>query len=152
LEAEILDSFPYQKNVALLHSQSDVLPKNRRAWASWNYFNPKSESDAATVTYNMNILQSLECETTWCVTLNGKDIVKDENVVAEIEYAHPTFSPGRKTMQARHDELLGANATSFCGAYWGNGFHEDGVVSGLKVAEKILSSTGAQSSSMQSAQ
>lgn len=137
IEKEILLAFPYQKNVALLHSQSDVLPKQKRAWASWNYFNPKEETTAATVTYNMNILQSLDSETTWCVTLNGEDLVRDENVVASIEYAHPTFSAGRKVMQARHAELCNVNGTSFCGAYWGNGFHEDGVASALRVVEAI---------------
>ena len=137
IETEILSAFPYQKNVALLHKQFDVLPKQRRAWASWNYFNPKQESDAATVTYNMNILQSLETDTVWCVTLNGEDLIRDENVVASIDYAHPTFSVGRKSMQTRHQELCGANATSFCGAYWGNGFHEDGVVSALRVTDAI---------------
>jgi len=136
-ESEILSAFPYQKNVALLHTQDDVLPKQRRAWASWNYFNPKEESNAATVTYSMNILQSLKTEKEWCVTLNGENLVRDENVVASIEYAHPTFSVGRKAMQGRHDELCNVNATSFCGAYWGNGFHEDGVVSGLRVVEAI---------------
>ena len=137
IELGILSAFPYQRNVALLHTQSDVLPKQRRAWASWNYFNPQQESDAATVTYNMNILQSLKTETVWCVTLNGEDLIRDENVVASIDYAHPTFSVGRKTMQARHQELCGANAASFCGAYWGNGFHEDGVVSALRVTKAI---------------
>ena len=137
IEKEILSAFPYQKNVALLHKQFDVLPKQRRAWASWNYFNPKQESDAATVTYNMNILQSLETDTVWCVTLNGENLIRDENIVASIDYAHPTFSVGRKSMQARHQELCGANATSFCGAYWGNGFHEDGVVSALRVTDAI---------------
>jgi len=136
-ETEILSAFPYQKNVALLHTQADVLPKQRRAWASWNYFNPKQESDAATVTYNMNILQSLKTEDVWCVTLNGENLIRDENIVASIDYAHPTFSAGRKTMQARHQELCGANATSFCGAYWGNGFHEDGVASALRVVDSF---------------
>jgi len=138
-ETEILSAFPYQKNVALLHTQSDVLPKQRRAWASWNYFNPKEESNAATVTYNMNILQSLKSDTVWCVTLNGEDLIQDENVIASIDYAHPTFSVGRKAMQARHDELCSVNATSFCGAYWGNGFHEDGVASALRVVKAIES-------------
>lgn len=139
LENEILSAFPYQKNVALLHTQDDVLPKQRRAWASWNYFNPKRESEAATVTYNMNILQSLDTETVWCVTLNGENIVREENVVASIDYAHPTFSAGRKSMQQRHLELCNVNATSFCGAYWGNGFHEDGVASALRVVEALSS-------------
>ena len=136
-ETEILSAFHYQKNVALLHTQSDVLPKQRRAWAAWNYFNPIEETEAATVTYSMNILQSLKSESVWCVTLNGENLIRDENVVATFDYAHPTFSVGRKKMQARQTELCNVNATSFCGAYWGNGFHEDGVVSAIKVAESI---------------
>lgn len=142
-ETEILTAFPYQKNVALLHTQADVLPKQRRAWASWNYFNPTDESDAATVTYNMNLLQSLDAEQTWCVTLNGENMIREENIVAAIDYAHPTFSVGRRSMQLRHNELCNANETSFCGAYWGNGFHEDGVSSALRVVESI-ESTSAQ--------
>ncbi len=134
-EREILGAFPYQKNKAILHKQSDLLPRTRRAWASWNYFNPKAESEAATLTYNMNILQSLESQTTWCVTLNGSSMIEEENIVAEIDYAHPTFSAGRSRMQARHHELIGRNGTSFCGAYWGNGFHEDGVASALRVVQ-----------------
>ena len=137
LETEILTAFPYQKNVAILHTQSDVLPKQRRAWASWNYFNPVEETEAATVTYNMNILQSLESESVWCVTLNGENLIRDENVVASFNYSHPTFNVGRKTMQRRQTEVCNVNATSYCGAYWGNGFHEDGVVSALKVVEAI---------------
>ena len=143
IETEILSAFPYQKNVALLHTQSDVLPKQRRAWASWNYFNPKSESDAATVTYNMNILQSLQTDQTWCVTLNGENIIREENIVAAIDYAHPTFSVGRKSMQLRQHELCAVDGTSFCGAYWGNGFHEDGVASALRAVEAIEASTTA---------
>lgn len=136
-ESEVLSAFPFQKNVALLHTQSDVLPKQRRAWAAWNYFNPIEETEAATVTYNMNILQSLKSETVWCVTLNGENLIREENIVASFDYAHPTFSVSRKSMQARHKELCNQNATSFCGAWWGNGFHEDGVVSALNVVEAI---------------
>ena len=137
LETEILSAFPYQKNTAILHTQSDVLPKQRRAWASWNYFNPVQETEAATVTYNMNILQSLNSDKVWCVTLNGENLIREENIVATFDYAHPTFSVGRSAMQGRHRELCGVNATSFCGAYWGNGFHEDGVTSALGVVEAI---------------
>ena len=145
IEHEILSAFPYQPNTAILHTQSDVLPKTRRAWASWNYFSPdaqsnaqsNSQSNSATVTYNMNILQSIESETVFCVTLNDECRIRDENILGTWQYHHPTFNLQRKTMQARHAELLGANATSFCGAYWGNGFHEDGVKSGIAVAEQL---------------
>ena len=141
IELEILSAFPYQPNTAILHTQSDVLPKTRRAWASWNYFSPADQSDgqsnSATVTYNMNILQSIESDTVFCVTLNDESRIRDENVLGTWQYHHPTFNLQRKTMQARHGELLGSNSTSFCGAYWGNGFHEDGVKSGIAAAEQL---------------
>ena len=137
-EKEILSAFPYSKNIAKLHTQSDVLPIRKQAWASWNYFNPIATSGSATVTYNMNILQSLKCKTVFCVTLNDEDRIRDENVLRTFTYHHPTFDLRRSEMQQRHDELIDQNSTSFCGAYWGNGFHEDGVVSGLAVADKLL--------------
>lgn len=136
-EKEILGAFPYQKNIAKLHTQHDVLPACRNAWASWNYYNSIRPSEAATVTYNMNILQSITSDTIFCVTLNDDDRIKDENVLRTFTYHHPTFNLQRRAMQKRHAELLNRNATSFCGAYWGNGFHEDGVVSGLAVADAL---------------
>lgn len=137
-EREILAAFPYEKNIAKLHTQFDVLPQRKQAWASWNYFNPIQESDSATVTYNMNILQSLKCKTVFCVTLNDDDRIRDENVLRTFTYHHPTFNLRRKEMQQRHAELINRNSTSFCGAYWGNGFHEDGVVSGNAVADSLI--------------
>jgi predicted NAD/FAD-binding protein len=136
-EREILSAFPYQANTAVLHTQHDVLPKTRRAWASWNYYNPVEPSESATVTYNMNILQSLESEKVFCVTLNDRNRIRDENVIGSWQYYHPTFNVKRSEMQGRHDELLNVKSTSFCGAYWGNGFHEDGVRSAMSVAEKL---------------
>lgn len=137
VEQEILSAFPYQKNEAILHTQNDVLPNNRRAWAAWNYFNPVDQRGAATVTYNMNLLQSLDCDTTWCVTLNDSDRIQESNIHGRWEYHHPTFDLRRKSMQRRHGEIVNRNGTSFCGAYWGNGFHEDGVRSAMAVVEAI---------------
>lgn len=137
LEREILSAFPYQPNTAILHTQHSVLPKTRRAWACWNYYNPVGESNCATVTYNMNILQSLDSKEVFCVTLNDNGRIKDESVIASFDYHHPTFGVNRKSMQQRHGELIDQNNTSFCGAYWGNGFHEDGVKSALAVTTKL---------------
>ena len=137
VERELLTAFPYQKNQAILHTDTSVLPKTRRAWSSWNYYNPKEKSDSATLTYNMNLLQSLNTTDTFCVTLNGSKRIDPTKIIRTIEYAHPTFSVNRKLMQSRHGELLGPNNTSFCGAYWANGFHEDGVRSALAVVEQL---------------
>ncbi len=137
IEREVLGAFPYQSNLAVLHTQDSVLPKNRRAWACWNYFNPETETDRATVTYNMNLLQSLNSKITFCVTLNDTDRIKPENIIKTFTYSHPTFDVRRKIMQSRHQELINRNATSFCGAYWGNGFHEDGVNSAIAVTQAL---------------
>lgn len=137
VESEILSSFPYHPNTALLHTQESVLPKNRRAWACWNYFKPERASSVANVTYNMNILQSLNSKQTFCVTLNDDGRIRDENILGSYTYMHPTFEIRRKQMQARHHELINRNSTSFCGAYWGNGFHEDGVTSAIAVANQL---------------
>lgn len=144
-EREVLGSFPYSHNVAVLHTDSAVLPQARRAWASWNYRLTKSagSTSAATVTYNMNILQGLKSRQTFCVTLNDESRIAPERVLRRFHYQHPIFTTRRAAAQARHKELLTANRTSFCGAYWGNGFHEDGVKSALAVVE-VLAAAGSR--------
>ncbi len=144
-ERDILSAFPYEKNEAVLHCDTSVLPKQRRAWAAWNYHLPAGGADKATLTYNMNILQSLSTGRTYCVTLNATDQIDPDQVIRRINYEHPIFDSRRRAMQSRHGELLGANHTSYCGAYWGNGFHEDGVVSGLAVAQGLLRGNGLSS-------
>ena len=138
-ERDILSAFKYQPNVATLHTQDSLLPRNKRAWACWNYYVPTQPSESATVTYNMNMLQSLDAPKVFCVTLNDQGRILPANVIKTFQYSHPTFRANRKQMQNRHRELIGSNQTSFCGAYWGNGFHEDGVVSALAVADSIKS-------------
>ena len=132
VEREVLGHFPYQCNEAVLHTDTRFLPRRRRAWACWNYrLAPELERSAA-VTYNMNLLQSLRSPETFCVSLNEESI-EPAKVIKRITYHHPVFRPGRRVMQARQTELIGPNRTSFCGAYWGFGFHEDGVRSALAV-------------------
>lgn len=137
IEREILSAFPYSRNVAVLHTDESVLPRSRRGWASWNYRVDADDDAPPTVTYNMNILQGLRSPRTWCVTLNDESRIDPAQVVERIVYHHPIFTLKRSAAQARHHELLTANRTSFCGAYWGNGFHEDGVVSALSVVEAV---------------
>lgn len=146
-ERQVLRNFPYQSNVATLHTDISVLPRLRRAWAAWNYRIPARRSEMSTVTYNMNVLQSLETqqglkdgpgEHVFCVTLNNHDSVDPRTLIAEFNYAHPVFSIGRAAAQTRQGELIDCDGLSYCGAYWANGFHEDGVNSALKVCERLL--------------
>lgn len=144
LEQSVLSAFPYQRNVAVLHTDATMLPTRLKAWASWNYrisHRPDAEA-VATVTYNMNILQGIRSAHTFCVTLNDEARIAPETVLGRYEYHHPVFTVARAEAQRRHPELLAANRTSFCGAYWGNGFHEDGVNSAIAVRDALSRLTG----------
>lgn len=137
IEQQLLSEFPYQENAAVLHTDPSVLPRRKKAWASWNYHLPKAETEAATVTYNMNILQSLKSKHVYNVTLNETDRIDPEKILRTMTYHHPIYTTKRAAAQARHKELIQNGRTSFCGAYWGNGFHEDGVNSALTICESF---------------
>ncbi|HTN74178.1 MAG TPA: FAD-dependent oxidoreductase [Pirellulaceae bacterium] len=140
-ERDILAKFPYGRNVAVLHTDSSLLPQARRAWAAWNYRVRGDDGAPASVTYNMNILQGLRSRNTFCVTLNDETSITPARVLRRFEYDHPIFTTQRAAAQARHAELLNVNRTSYCGAYWRNGFHEDGVVSALAVVNALRSAS-----------
>jgi len=132
-EIEVLSALPYQSNEALLHTDSSVLPKRKNAWASWNYNLDQEVDQPMAMTYNMNILQTLNTNETYCVTLNNNDLVDSNKILKTLYYEHPQFTPEGISAQKRKHEISGINNTYYCGAYWRNGFHEDGVVSALEV-------------------
>jgi predicted NAD/FAD-binding protein len=135
LEREVLSALPYQGNDVVLHTDTRLLPRSRRAWGGWNYTIPEEPRGRVTVTYDMNILQGLDGPDELLVTLNQAERVGPERVLGRFRYHHPVFTPAGLRAQRRHEELNGAGPrTWFCGAYWGYGFHEDGVQSGLAVA------------------
>lgn len=135
LESEILGAIPYQDNEVVLHTDQSLMPKRKLAWAAWNYHIPQRCSEHAMVTYNMNILQNFkDAPETYLVTLNRSAEIDETKVIERFNYAHPVFTQDGVAAQARHAEISGHNRTHFCGAYWFNGFHEDGVNSGLRVA------------------
>ena len=135
-ERELLTAFEYQPNEVVLHTDPTVLPRRRRAWASWNYRLADADG-ASTVTYHMNRLQAIDSPEQFCVTLNGAAPIAPSRVVRRIRYEHPVFTHRSVGAQQRHATVLGANRTYFCGAYWGYGFHEDGVNSALRVAAEF---------------
>ena len=130
-EREILGAIPYRVNDTVLHTDIGLLPRNRRAWASWNYHFTSQDQDRPMVTYNMNILQSIRASDTFSVTLNRRDTINPERILDSYEYYHPLFTSEGLCAQKRHAEISGVNRTHYCGAYWGYGFHEDGVNSAL---------------------
>ena len=136
-ERELLGAIPYQSNEAVLHTDRSLLPRRRRAWASWNYHLDAGVAGRCTVTYHMNRLQSLRADREFCVTLNRTAAIDPERIIRTIQYAHPVYTPAGVAAQSRHHEISGRNRTHYCGAYWGWGFHEDGVKSALRVVREI---------------
>ncbi|MBN8238200.1 FAD-dependent oxidoreductase [Marinobacter hydrocarbonoclasticus] len=133
-ERSILGAIAYQKNDVVLHTDASVLPSNRLAWAAWNYMIPEHSTQPVSVTYNMNVLQNFDdAPETFCVTLNRSRDINPEKVIKRFEYDHPVFTLDAVAAQARYDDIGNRNRTHFCGAYWFNGFHEDGVRSALRV-------------------
>lgn len=138
-EREVLSAFRYQANSAVLHTDERLLPRSRRAWSAWNgAISAESAPDRpVSVTYNQTILQSLPTSRAYCVTLNDDDRIDARAVIARMTYHHPVITAAGVAAQARHGEISGAGRVHFCGAYWGNGFHEDGVKSGLAVCAAL---------------
>lgn len=136
-ELELLGAIPYQRNTAILHTDQSLMPSRKRAWASWNYRLDARSADQATVTYWMNSLQNLDCKQQYFVSLNAEHDVDPQTILGQYSYEHPIFTTERARVQQRHAELINVNHTSFAGAYWRNGFHEDGVASANKVAAAL---------------
>jgi predicted NAD/FAD-binding protein len=135
-EHEVLGAIPYQRNEAVLHTDSTLLPRRRFARAAWNFHLLGEPKPLSTVTYYMNHLQRLRADRDFCVTLNRSEAIDPAKIIRTIDYSHPVFTPAGIAAQSQHGALGGfATRTHFCGAYWGWGFHEDGVLSALRACE-----------------
>jgi len=137
LEREILGAIRYQRNEAVLHTDRSLLPKRRLAWAAWNYHLLPAPADRVLVTYHMNTLQRMAAPCEFCVTLNRSDAIDPATVLKRITYHHPLFTPEAIAAQQRHGEINGQRRTWYCGAYWGFGFHEDGVKSAMAACHAL---------------
>jgi predicted NAD/FAD-binding protein len=136
-ERELLGAVAYRPNQAVLHTDESLLPRRRTAWASWNYHLTEPVARETQLTYWMNSLQSIDSATNFCVTLNRSEDIDPAKVIRTIDYSHPVFSPEGVAAQARHGEISGVDRTHYCGAYWGWGFHEDGVLSALRALDRV---------------
>jgi len=136
-EQEILEQLPYSNNEVVLHLDEKMLPSKRLSWASWNYQLTGDDKTPAAVTYNMNILMGLTSPHTFCVTLNQTAQIQADKILAKFNYHHPVISPTSYQVQQRREEICGKQGIHFAGAYWYQGFHEDGVKSALDVAARF---------------
>ena len=136
-ETAILGAIPYQANDTVLHTDARLLPRRRKAWAAWNALVPRDPADACTVSYCMNLLQGLDAPEPLVVTLNGTDAIDPDRILRRMRYHHPVYSHASVAAQARKAEIQGRRRTWFAGAYWGWGFHEDGMRSAVDVATAL---------------
>ncbi|MCO7205100.1 MULTISPECIES: NAD(P)/FAD-dependent oxidoreductase [Pseudoalteromonas] len=136
-EKSVLSAIPYTANSVVLHTDTTLLPKRKAAWASWNYLLNNNTDKAAVVTYQMNILQGIKSDTQFCVTLNHLEGIKKDKILREFTYHHPVFNKQSIAAQQQKSLIDGKNNSYFCGAYWYNGFHEDGVRSAVNVAKQL---------------
>jgi predicted NAD/FAD-binding protein len=134
-EQKILGAIPYQENETVLHCDESLLPSKKAAWASWNYHILKEGTGRVAVTYDMNILQSIGAPEEFCVSLNLAKAINPEKIHRQYVYHHPVYNPESLTARESHGQISGANRTHFAGAYWGYGFHEDGVRSAVAVCK-----------------
>jgi predicted NAD/FAD-binding protein len=133
-ERELLAAIPYQENEVVLHTDTSLLPKRRRAWAAWNYHLGAAPTTRATVTYCMNLLQGLPGPTVYNVTLNRTEAIEPSRILRRFRYHHPVFDARGVAAQQRIEAVSGSNRIWFCGAWCGFGFHEDAVQAALRVA------------------
>lgn len=136
-EDRVLSAVRYQANDVVLHTDVAVMPRNKRAWASWNYYLTEDRSGLPRVTYDMNRLMGLDSDTRFLVSLNDSDRIDPASVLGRFNYAHPVFTSDAAHAQTQWALINGVQRTWFCGAWWGKGFHEDGVVSALRVSEAL---------------
>lgn len=162
-EREVLGAIPFQRNDTVLHTDVSLLPRNRRAWAAWNALRLREErsdeargkrlvgaatghrllnsgplsNPACTVSYSMNLLQGIRSATEFIVTLNATQRIDPARVLARMDYAHPIYTHASVAAQARWAQISGVNRSHWCGAWWGWGFHEDGLRSGVRVAQAL---------------
>ncbi|HET6831326.1 MAG TPA: FAD-dependent oxidoreductase [Solirubrobacterales bacterium] len=136
-EVEVLSALPYQANETVLHTDRELMPRRRRAWGSWNFHLVDGAVGGTTVTYDMNHLQRLRAARRYLVTLNRSTAIDPAKVLYRTTYEHPVYTLEGIAAQRRWAEISATRRTHYCGAYWGWGFHEDGVVSALRACERI---------------
>ena len=134
LEREVLGALPYQRNEVVLHTDRRILPTRRKAWAAWNAFVPAEPGAECSVSYCMNLLQGFESPEPFVVTLNRSAAIDPAKIIATMQYQHPVYTHASVAAQSRAGEINGRRHTWFAGAYWGFGFHEDGMRAGVGAA------------------
>ena len=136
-EKKILQNFQYKKNIAYLHNDDQLMPKRRNVWSSWNSILDKNNVKKNCVTYWLNKLQNLKTKENYFLTLNPFITINDDKIIKKVEFTHPFYEVKTINAQKNLSTLQGVNNSFFCGSYFGYGFHEDGLNSGIEIASRL---------------
>ena len=136
-EKEILSNFSYKENIAYIHTDQSVMPKNKRAWCSWNSSIKKDEIEKNSITYWLNLLQNLECEENIFLTLNPYFEIESSKILKKVKFTHPYFNQSALDYQSKLKNLQNKRNILFCGSYFGYGFHEDGIKSSIEMLKNL---------------
>jgi uncharacterized protein len=137
VERSVLGMLQFQPNDTVLHTDASIMPRNRKAWAAWNAHLGRREHEQCSVTYWMNLLQGIDAPEPLLVSLNCTDRIDPSKILRRMRYEHPIYTQQTLHAQQRRGELQNQQHSFYCGAYWGFGFHEDGLRSGVEVAEQL---------------
>ena len=136
-EKKILSNFSYKENIAYIHTDEKVMPKNKKAWSSWNSSIKKDEIEKNSITYWLNLLQNLKCEENIFLTLNPYFEIDQSKILKKVKFTHPYFDQSALTYQSKLKNLQNKRNILFCGSYFGYGFHEDGIKSSIEMLKNL---------------
>ncbi len=136
-EKEILSKFSYRENVAYIHTDKTAMPKNMKAWSSWNSSLKKDEVNKSSITYWLNLLQNLKCNEDIFLTLNPHFEIDQSKILKKVKFTHPYFDQSALDHQRELQNLQNKRNILFCGSYFGYGFHEDGIKSSIEMLKNL---------------
>ena len=136
-EKKILSNFSYKENIAYIHTDESIMPKNKNAWSSWNSSIKKNEIEKNSITYWLNLLQNLECEENIFLTLNPYFEIDQSKILKKVKFTHPYFDQTALDFQGKLKNLQNKRNILFCGSYFGYGFHEDGIKSSIEMLKNL---------------
>ena len=136
-EKKILSNFSYKENIAYIHTDENIMPKNKKAWSSWNSSIKKNEIEKNSITYWLNLLQNLKCKENIFLTLNPYFEIDSSKVIKKVKFTHPYFDQSALANQSKLKNLQNKRNILFCGSYFGYGFHEDGIKSSIEMLKNL---------------
>ena len=136
-DTNLLSNYKYKKNISYIHTDEQAMPKNKKAWCSWNSSMKKDEIEKNSITYWLNLLQNLKCDENIFLTLNPYFKIDEKKILKKVRFTHPYFDQSALNFQSQLTNLQNKRNILYCGSYFGYGFHEDGIKSSIEMLKTL---------------